>query len=66
MEGIIRNLIGGNSRFTSVYALVVEKENKETFTVPIETRYLSEILDDIGNIIGKKVKYENNMLYFPE
>ncbi len=65
MEGIIRDVIGGGNLLASVYFLVVKRENKELFMVPIETRYLNQIIDDMGNIIGKKVMYEDDMLYFP-
>ncbi|NCQ52934.1 MAG: hypothetical protein GW803_02390 [Caldiserica bacterium] len=65
MEGIIRDVIGGGNLLASVYFLVIERADYGYCLVPIETRYLNQMIDDMGNIIGKKVMYEDDMLYFP-
>ena len=36
------------------------------FSIPVEHRYFSRIIEDKGEIIGKEIEYEDERIYFIE
>jgi hypothetical protein len=62
MNGKIIGIDGGGT----LYRIWVKKEDNSIFSIPVEHRYFSRIIEDKGNIMGKEIEYKGEIICFIE
>jgi len=62
MRGKIIGIDGGGT----LYRIWVKKDDDGVFNIPVAHRYFSRIIEDKGDIIGKEIEYEDEIIYFVE
>ena len=61
MKGKIIGVTGGGT----LYGILVQGD-KGLFNIPVEHRYFWNIIENEGDIVGKKIEYKDDKIFFLE